>query len=330
MAKTNTNIASWKAIYEPMLGALLINNKAFLMFGKQKTVNSKGTNGVVKFKYYSRLAAQTSALTEGTTPAALTMTASSASVTPSQLGGRVTITDLELEDNVNDEMEAAVELMGDCASRTMNIIVRNVLNASTNVYRANNVAADANIITAMSADDIRTIVSKLQADNVEEVTEFVKGSPNNDTTPLDASFIAIGHPHVAKDFKGLTGYIAPANYASGAKTKIKGEQGAFDIVRFIQDSECFIDADAGGTAVTNGLIYTTANTACDVYYTYFIGRDAYGKIHLNKDAYELISKGLGEGEDSLNQTASVGFKVRFGAIIVRSERVLIFRSGATA
>ena len=61
-----------------------------------------------------------------------------------------------------------------------------------------------------------------------------------------------------------------------------GEFGTVGGVRFATSELAgIIEVDAGGTAVTNNLRFTTAYTDCDVYDTFVYGMEALGTIGLN-------------------------------------------------
>ena len=73
-------------------------------------------------------------------------------------------------------------------------------------------------------------------------------------------------------------------------------------------------ADAGGTAVTNALRYTTANTACDVYLILYFGRDAFGIVPLKgkSSMTPMVVNPKPAAGDPLGQRGTVGWKLWTG------------------
>lgn len=329
--RSDLNIASWQSIYDPYFAMQLRNSKQFNRFGMAKTINSKGSNGVVKFKKYPRLATAASGLSEGTTPSATSMTATSVSLTPTQYGSFVELSDLTMEDDINDESKAALDNLADQASRTLNVVTRDALLTTTNVYYANNVASVGAIVTGVSEDDILNIIATFGANNVSYVTDYVEGSTNDNTTPIEPAYIGVCHPHVSKDLKKLSNFILPTNYGGGKSSRLFMEVGSDYQIRFVEDSESKITANAGGSVGSTGL-RSTGGSKIDVYDTIIFGKDAYARVKLNKEAVQTFVKPFGSAgtADPLNQRMTVGWKVRHGTIIMYNEKVLRYRSGASA
>jgi len=323
------NKSSWQLIYDRIFAEQLINSKVFNRYGMEKTIKSKGTSGEIKFKKYPLFTASTSAISEGITPTVTAFTAEDKAVTPLQYGYWNEITDLVDEDNANDEVKVSLENLGEVMSHTLNLITKGVLEASTNEFFANSVGAVTSIITAVSQGDMYKVSSTFHANNVKPVTDYVSGNDTFDTTPIEPAFVGVFHPHNDADFRNMTAFLTTANYPQ-PQTIMANELGVIGDIRIVRDTDITIDADAGGVAVTNGL-RTTTGTDADIYSNIIFGKNAYGRIKLNKSSYETIVKGLGEnGDDALNQRMTTGCKCRFGSILLYTEKVMVYYCGATA
>lgn len=327
--RADLNQGTRQLVYDEYLARQLRNTKQFLRFGMEKSYKSKGSDGTLGFKKYPRLSVADTALTEGTTPSVSSYTATRVDMTPKQYGSFVKITDLAMDDDINDEKKAAIDNISDQASRTINIIHRDELIADGNDYYANNVSTIASIVTSISTDDLDNIVAFFGANNVMYLTDAIKGSNNDNTTPVEPAYIGICHPHVSKDVRKLTDFIYPASY--GASGKLYMEVGAVGNVRFVEDSECEININSGGDVGTTSL-RSTGGSKVDLYTTQFIGKDAYCRVSLNNKNVEVIIKELGSAgtADPLNQNMTVGWKARVGTLIMYAEKLINYYSGATA
>jgi len=328
--KSDVVQSSWQVIMDPYFSAQLRNNKQYNRFGMAKMYKSKGTSGVIKFKKYARLSVATTALTEGTTPSNGTKSESSTvELTPLEYGDFIEIDNLVTEDSESDEVKEALDNLSDQASATLNIITRDALLTTTNIYYANSVATVGAIVTAITEDDILGIMSTLEGADVNYVTDYVGGSPNDNTTPIEPSFICITHPHSSTDIRKLTNYIPPVQY--GRDGRLFGEIGSVYNVRFVGESANQITINAGGDVGSTGL-RSTGSSKVDVYDSVIIGKDAYVRVKLNKDTVQTFVNGFGSSgvADPLHQRMSVGWRVRHGAKWMYAEKVIRYRHGASA
>jgi N4-gp56 family major capsid protein len=219
----------------------------------------------------------------------------------------------------------ASEKLSEQAGHTLNIITRDILETSTNVYYAGGVADAASITTAVSKNDIDNIVNILERNNVKRGLKFVSSSSNFNTTPIDDAYVGIVHPDVAKDIRNLDNFIPVASY--GERNRMEQEIGEVGGIRFVIDTDCKIDTGAGGSTTT---LRNTGGNA-DVYSCYILGDDAFGRVSFKNKNIKLIDKPLGSAGtgDALDQKASMGWKIRYGAVIMYMEKVLIYKVGAT-
>ena len=324
--RTNMNDFSWNVVFDKMLAKPLINMKQFLKFGKEVVVSSKGTNAVAKFRKFPNFAPATTPVDEGVTPAATNLSSNTVTATIAQYGSYVPLTDIDEEDDAENLVQIASEKCGEQAGRTLNQITRATLDANTNVIYANSVASEDAIVSAISQNDTLEVLSALEANNVDEVTEYIPGSTNFNTTAIEPSFVGICHPHVAKDIRKLSNFFSTREYGS-AKVIMDGEFGSSDDIRWVKETDCTIVPDGGGAVGSTGLRSTSASDV-DVYYSYIIGKDAYGRVKLNNGNIQMIVKPLGYA-DELNQVMSVAWKVRYASVLLYVEKSIVFKSGAT-
>jgi len=271
-------------------------------FGQAKSLPTKSSE-TIKFRRYSNLAAASTPLTEGVTPAGSQLAVTDITAAVVQYGDFVTLTDkiqMHVEDNVVME---ATDILGDQAGLTLDTawrdaIVPNLANstilvaAGTATTEGALVAAD--IITAKALD---VSILALKKSLAKKFTGIIKGSDKVGTSPIRASYMSIVHPDVVYDLESISGYKNVSEYASYGDIQ-EGEVGAYKDIRFIESTQGYINTDGGSTTV-------------DTYHTPIFGKEAYGIVSLRgKGKFETFVKPLGSAgtADPINQRSSVGWK----------------------
>ncbi len=261
-------------------------------FGQKRPI-PVGSGKTIEFRKFAPLAKATTPLTEGVTPSGNNLSVSTVTATVSQYGDYVTQTDmLELTAIDNTVVEAA-KLLGRQAGLTLDTVVRNVLQAGTNVTYCPKIAADgtedevtsrANLdaTAQLTVDVVQQVVAKLRAQNAPTI---------------GGKYIAIIHPYVAYDLMRDPEWVAAHKYGK-PDALYAGEIGEIAGVRFVQTTEAKVYKGEGcpeGLAVFGSL---------------FFGDGAYGVTDIGGGGLEIIVKQKGSGgtADPLDQRSSVGWK----------------------
>lgn len=273
----------------------------------------------------------TTPLVEGVTPSGSKLANQDYTVTLKQYGDYVTITDVVMDTHTDSVLQQATDILGEQAAMTVETLRFNVLKAGTNVFRAGNVAARNLIITAPVDGDLRRVATSLNRQNAKKITQVVASSPDFNTKSVEAAYMAVCHPDLETDLRKLTGFKPVADYGPHT-TPFEGEIGSFEQIRFLTSTVIAPYADLGGTAVTNSLRYTTANTACDVYPILVFGRDAYGLVPLKgKSAMTpMVVNPKPAAGDPLAQRGTVGWKLWTETVILQQAWMAVLEAGATA
>ncbi len=273
----------------------------------------------------------TTPLVEGVTPSGSKLANQDYTVTLSQYGDYVTITDVIQDTHTDNVLQAATDILGEQAALTVETLRFNVLKAGTNIFRGGNVAGRINIITAVSVADMRRVSTSLNRQNAKKITQVVASSPDFNTKSVEASYMAVCHPDLESDIRGLSGFKPVADYGPHT-TPFEGEIGSFEQTRFLTSTVVAPYADTGGTAVTNGLRFTTANTAADIYPILVFGRDAYGIVPLKgKSAMTpMVVNPKPAAGDPLAQRGTVGWKLWTQTVILQQAWMAVLEVGATA
>lgn len=273
----------------------------------------------------------TTPLVEGVTPSGSKLANQDYTVTLKQYGDFVTITDVVMDTHTDSVLQQATDILGEQAAMTVETLRFNVLKAGTNVFRANQVASRNLIITKVAEADLRRVSTSLNRQNAKKITQVVASSPDYNTKSVEASYMAVCHPDLETDLRGLTGFKPVADYGPHT-SPFEGEIGSFEQIRFLTSTVIAPYPDLGGTAATNGLRFTTANTACDVYPILVFGRDAYGIVPLKgKSAMTpMVVNPKPAAGDPLAQRGTVGWKLWTETVILQQAWMAVLEVGATA
>jgi N4-gp56 family major capsid protein len=269
----------------------------------------KGTN-LVRLARYADVAAQTTALTEGTAPTAQALTIASEAFSATQVGGVFELTDLAQLDSPHDLIAINAERAGRQAAVTIDTLVREILAAGASVQyvtaASRSLLATSNVITGAQ---VKKMVANLKRNNVP--------------TFADGFYRAIIHPDCIYDLQTDTatgGWMDVHKYATGPDGNLPlltGEQGRYAGVRFLESAAAKVFVDAGASSA-------------DVYSTIFFGPGAYTLADSQNLASYFVPPG-GDHSDPISQKAQIGWKVRFGAMLVdeAGPRYIRLESGAT-
>lgn len=273
----------------------------------------------------------TTPLVEGVTPSGSRLANQDYTVTLGQYGDYVTITDVVEDTHTDPVLQQATDILGEQAAVTVETLRFNVLKAGTNVFRANQVAGRSDIITTITLADQRRVTSALNRQNAKKITQVVASSADFNTKSVEASYMAVCHPDLETAIRGMAGFKPVADYGPHT-TPFEGEVGSVEQVRYLTSTVIAPWADSGGTAVTNNLIYTTANTACDVYPVLYFGRDAFGIVPLKgkSSMTPMVVNPKPAPGDPLAQRGTVGWKLYTSTVILQELWMARLEVGAPA
>ena len=253
-------------------------------FGQKRNI-PRGNGKTIEFRKFNQLAKITTALTEGVTPDGQALDVSAITAAVNQYGGYVIITDLldlTAIDNIKTE---AVQLIGSQAGRSLDTVVREILNGGTNVqYHEGERAGRA----AMTATDHLT---------VNAVRQAVRTLKRNNAKYIDSSYVGIIHPDIAYDLMSDEAWVDWHKYTT-PENMYENEIGKIAGVRFVETTEAKIFENAGGSSTF------------DIYSTLIIAKDAYGTTELEGGGLELLIKNKGSAgtADPLDQRSTIGWK----------------------
>jgi N4-gp56 family major capsid protein len=294
-------------------------------FGQAKALPEHSTK-VIKFRRYNALPNTPTALTEGVTPAGQTLAVTDVTATLVQYGDKVTISDVILDTHEDPTLNESVALLGEQAAQVIEKMRFGVLKAGTNVLYANGAARNA-VNTAISITLQRRAVRALKRQNTRFITTVVRSTPSYGTENVAPGFVALIHPDLEADVRGLTGFVPAEKY--GTMTPWENELGKCEDVRYVSSTIFEPWADAGGA---KGTMLSTSGTSADVYPVLFVGRDAYGIVAL-KGMFALTPMVVNpkpSDSDPLAQRGHVAWKAMQTAVILNDSWMIRAEVAATA
>jgi len=266
----------------------------------------KGTN-TIRFARYADLTPDTTPLSEGETPETQALSIGSDYFTATQYGKTIAVTDLAQLDSPHDLISIASERIARQAAETMDIVVKDVLAAGSNVKYAGDATSRAEVAQTdvITGALVKKMVATLKAANVP--------------TFADGFYRCILHPFQEYDILTDTangGWMDSTKYVDNTPL-LNGEIGRYAGVRFLVSSNAKTFEESG------------ADDA-NVYSSFFFGPDAYTVGDSQTLQAYFVSPG-GDHNDPLAQRALAGFKMRFGAKLLdlTGARYVRLETGAT-
>ena len=242
-----------KTFYDKTLITLAGANLVHEQFGQKRPI-PQGAGKTVEFRKFSSLPKALTPITEGVTPAGNRLSVSTVTATVEQYGDYVEQTDLLELTAVDNTIVETTKKLADQAGKTIDTVVREVINAGTNVlYSRKNTAgtytdvesrADLDSSCKLTVRDVFRAAAELKAMNAPKI---------------DGSYAAIIHPYVAYDLMqeagdewiDITKYTTPENILTGEIGKLAG-------IRFVESGEAKIFAPA---EISDGKCRLTVKTA---------------------------------------------------------------------
>ena len=260
----------------------------------------KGTN-TLRYARYADLSVSTATLTEGTAPTDDALTISSEYFTAAQYGATVAVSDLANLDSPHDLISIAAERVAYKAVRSMDVLVRDTIHANVQTAAVFGATASATL-TTNTANSAVAVAGVLTGAFVKQMVARLKGA--NVPQFADGTYRCIIHPAQEYDLvsdTSVNGWIESRKYVDNTNL-LTGEIGMFAGVRFIVSSDAKVYATAGASSG-------------NVYNALFLGPDAYTIGDSQTLQSYFVAPG-GDHSDPLAQRAIVGYKMRFGTLLL--------------
>ena len=295
-----------KTFYDRTLLERMLPNLPFLKYGQKRPI-PKGNGKTIEFRKFNSLEPATTPLTEGVPPTAKDLSVTAITATVKQYGDYVEVTDV-LETTAYDPIiTETVELEGEQAGETLNIVVRDELLDTTSVFNVGG-GVDEDAITAdnvLTADDVLKIQTIFRRNNIKPIS--------------NGYYLMFLAPEQAADIMRDPLWRDVSKYANDAKNIEEGEIGRLYKFKFIDTS--LVEAKANASSV-------------DIYSGLAMGKNAYGIVDIEngskpKTIIKIGKEDDGDKSDPLNQKSTIGWKALLTAVRLNELALIRVNSAAT-
>lgn len=248
--------------------------------------------------------------------------------------------------NPNGTTNELVLVLGESAGRSLNQLMRNVMEDNATARFAGNVASTGAVHAVATVGGLDRIVNELTKNSARMFFPMSNGSTNIGTVPILPGYWGLVHPDVAYDIAKMTGFVSVEKYA-GQVAVATGEFGLYSIagrsIRFITSEDASADANTGA-ALSGADLISTTGSVIDTYRSVIFGQGAFGSVGLGKrqpdgtylageakDAFEMIfhERGSGGISDPFNEIATLAWKAFFAGAVLNSNWSRAYVTGAT-
>lgn len=295
-----------KTFYDRTLLERMLPNLPFLKYGQKRPI-PKGNGKTIEFRKFNSLEPATTPLTEGVPPTAKDLSVTAITATVKQYGDYVEVTDVLETTSYDPIITETVELEGEQAGETLNIVVRDELLDTTSVFNVGG-GVDEDAITAdnvLTADDVLKIQTIFRRNNIKPIS--------------NGYYLMFLAPEQAADIMRDPLWRDVSKYANDAKNIEEGEIGRLYKFKFIDTS----------------LVEPTANSnSVDVYSGLAMGKNAYGIVDIEngskpKTIIKIGKEDDGDKSDPLNQKSTIGWKALLTAVRLNELALMRVNSAAT-
>lgn len=307
-----------KAYYDRQMIRFASPKLVHAQFGQSKPI-PKGSGKTIEFRRFSPLPKAMKPLTEGVTPKGNQLNVTTVESTVDQYGDYVTLSDMLTLSAIDNVIVETQNVLGDQAGRTLDTVIREKINAGTNVQYGDG-KADRNVLVGgqESGNDYLSVAA---------VKRAVATLKRNNAQPIkDGCYVAIIHPDVANDltndpeWKAVKQNVDPKDWYNGTIGKIHG-------VVFVESTEAKIfraaplrkpenimigDPESLTVAAVSGKVITVSEEIATSDASALTGR----AIQINGFDYTIASASAGEpGAAKITVTETLSPTVTAGSII---------------
>lgn len=228
--------------------------------GLQKRKQPANEGKTVNFTRHTPLATATTALTEGTNPTEVALTASTVSATLAEYGNTVKISRFLTLTSIDANNKEKIAVVGQNMGETIDELVRNELFTGATAQ----LGGGAGAVSAIAASDV------LSASEIRKAVRTLKNNKARAYSGGNYSWVMKTGPFPAYDLMGDSTFVQADTYDNAAKNIYRGDLGVLYGVRFWESPN-----------------QKTTSSTTTVYSNFIHGEDAAGVTELEGDAVKL-------------------------------------------
>ena len=199
-------------------------------FGQKHPIPKNGGK-TIQFRKYDNLPKLTTPLKEGVTPTGQKMNATVVEATVNQFGGFIELSDMLLLTAIDNNLVQATKLLASQAGRSIDTVIREVLNSGTNVQYADGSVSAPYLINGGSDDD-----SENNYLSVDYIKRAVRALKTQNAETINGEYVCIIHPDASFDLTNDKDWKFPHQYVD-TKEIYSGEIGSIAGCRFVESTE---------------------------------------------------------------------------------------------
>lgn len=252
------------------------------------SLEKKGGSMTVKWRRIENLAT-VSSMSEHTENGPLVFGAGRNSVKPTitdltvavaKYGNLILLTEEVDLFNISPMTAALMDTMGANAGESLNVAMRDVMKAGSNIDYVAGVANKSAVAAAITLNTIKKSVLTLSRNSAMRFDPAVHGSTNYNSQPLRQSYYGICHTDVEEDIRGLTGFVGVEQYGGYTET-YPFEFGAVGGVRWSSTEIAPVETGGSTTSASSNFQGAAAGLA-DLYWAFVYGKEAIGSVGLGQ------------------------------------------------
>lgn len=310
-ASTSTAMSpTMKTYYDTELLENTREQLHFAQFGRKQTLPANHGK-TVEWRKWNTLP-DADQLTEGVIPTGKKLGMTYDTVTITQWGQYVTVSDVLDLHAIDDVILGATEELGAATGKTYEKLIRQVLMGGTNKMMAPAADGTANADRAALKAALATKECNFTPDMVNRAVTQLKKL--NAPAYSGGKYVAIIHPSCTYDLRKSEDWLEAHKYARPEEI-FNGEIGELHGVRFVES--------------TMAPVIKGASDSKAIYQTMFFGKDAFAVVDPAGAGMETIIKSRDQVGGPLNQFSTIGNKFSMAAKILYQDRMVIVESGSS-
>lgn len=268
-------------------------------------------------------------LVEGVTPAPDNFETEIVVDAVDQYGSVVNFTDKVTDLHEDPIAQMIVKEMAKQMAAVKELVAWQTVRAGTQVVYSGTATTRATVDTPIDLDQIRAAVALLKDNHGDKLTGRIAASEGYATSPLNSSYVAVGHNRLEGDIRDLDTFVPIQNYGQ-VKPLSEYEIGAVDELRIILTPE-LVPFYGAGAAIASLDVLSRDNVQVDVYPLACMAKDAWGITPLkgqNAADVHLENPKMQRG-DELGQRGFAAWKMYYCSTRLNESWMVRIESAAT-
>lgn len=260
---------------------------------------------------YEEFSYDTTAATEGVSPAPLSYSTTTVQVTIERYNDLRRVSSKKLHLSPQKVLKNVAKKQAQHLQNVNELLTWNEITGGTNVvYNSTAHSARTDVDGPVNVGMCRRITRIMDQNKGEHVTEVNGGGLNQGTVTTEAAFIALGHTDMKSDLDDMPGFKTADTYGNGKR--LPHEYGQIGEIKWVLSPQFAAVTDAGAATGSTGMI--SSGTQVDVYKFAVVAADSYACVMLQ--GFEDVEPNIlasADKADPTNEWADIAIAWYFAA-----------------